>query len=228
MWYLYWIAVFVTAVIIIAVQAFKKGCAVTDYLGMVVGQLISNNNWRWVALFVLAVVFSISAILAGFGRPLLFKSAKEAQADLIERVGSNNVVTITSQIDRLWRGTNSVSSAITKAKDKDTEKSYPGWGKWLWAFFLWITLVIYAPFAFADESKSALKKTLKLLERRNKQIKNSSPTTVAAVPSPSSASASASAPTGDVSLLRLLKVHVLASYVPEFTKLVAKKLNIFK
>jgi hypothetical protein len=171
----------------------------------------------------LTVAFSISAILAGFGRPLLISSAKEAKADFDDRVGGDNIATINSQLEKLWRGTNSVPSASPSpmSKTKPPEKSYPSWIWWKIAIFFWLATIIYTPFAFADESKEAMKYALKMLEKKRRQIRNNPAVVLPSGTAPTSTAATVFG-TG---FWRLLKIDVIAEYIPALIRLIVRKLS---
>jgi hypothetical protein len=208
---------------ILMVQAFKKGCSFADYAGYVVGQLLKNNNWRWCALVLLSVVCTISAILAGFGRPILISSAREAKANLVESIGATNVAVGKGFLSRLMWGTNSSpasASAVSSTTSTTTGKKYASWWHWRIAFLLWFVTFCYTFFAFWDEAKAAFSNVLKSLERKQRQIRNN-PAVVTIAPA---APASKLPSFFGGHFWKLLNIEIVGGWVSEFLKLVGIKL----
>jgi len=176
-WCIYWLAVIATATVVIKVQAFKKGCDARDYVGMIVGQFITNNNWRLTAAFIVSIVLTISAILAGFGRPILNSSLKEAKTFVYENVAESNKIATASgklnlavgNIGKAFGFTNSSPAApITKTANKETKRRYSSWWHWKLAFLSWACFFIYFPIATREEVAAAAKKAWKQLMRKKR------------------------------------------------------------
>jgi len=221
MWYIYWITLLATCVILIIIAIKKPRSFVARCLGRLVGKLRYNNNWRWCAGLLLAVVFTISAILAGFGRPLLTTSAREAKTELLEKIDTNKIATTTSQFQRLLWGTNNTPLIFTTdPTHKSTGKKYASWWHWRIAIFCWFATLVYTPFAFADEVAAAFKSILKSLVRKQRQIRNN----------PAVVTTAAAAQTSKLPSFfgghfwKLLHIEIIGEWVSEFLKLIGIKL----
>ena len=206
--WIYWL--FLAALATALIFCIIRYEAVANHAGNIAGHLRKNNNWRLGALAILAIVFTISAILAGLGRPLLISSAVETKNVVME------------QVERHHPDIRSEMNYILKGKmvqpTKVTEKKYSSWWHWIWTIFLWISTIIYLPFAFIDEAKHALKEAIKIVEKRNKHeaIRTGSAST--AVPAP------ASRVVFKDSFMRLFSIDILAEYVPIFVSKIMKRI----
>lgn len=216
MFWIYWYLILATA-IALAILAKKNGC-VANYMGVVLAHLKNNNNWRWGALGILTVIFTISAVLAGFGRPLLTSSAKEVKISLAEELDSRPVAA--GEIQKLWRGTNGTPTKVVAI-----EKKYSSWWHWKVAIMLWLAWLIYTPFAFRDEAMGAIKAAIKAVERRKRlnNIRASSTTTAIVTPTQTAPTESASVITKSNLFGQLLRVEVLTEALEIFFKLLIKR-----
>ncbi|KKR91953.1 MAG: hypothetical protein UU95_C0039G0010 [Parcubacteria group bacterium GW2011_GWC2_42_12] len=213
------------AVIALGVLTVKHN-STRKYLGMMAGQLCSNNNWRWGALFILAVIFSISAMLAGFGRPLLTSSAKEVRSSITERL--DNYPQAKAEMRSLFWGTNSAPSVFTPSRV--IEKKYSSWWHWIWAGFLWFAWVVYTPFAFRDEAMKAIKAAIKAVELRKRlnQIREGSVVSAIVTPTPGAPAPAVAITKADL-LKKVFQVQVFWEFLEIFVKLLLKKTgNLFK
>jgi hypothetical protein len=230
--YKYW--TLIGMVIITTIALAMKYNGVKNYLVRVVGELATNNNARWRALFILSVIFTISAILAGFGEPLLVSSSRRARQNLRESVGTNNIATAASlagNLKRIFWGadTNLAPATITPAFTAPAAtRKYPSWIHWKIAIFLWASTFIYAFFAFSDEVKNAWKKAVKTVERRKKLDNIRSRATTTQMPPALTSPATTTTPGAPITAKdlwkHLVKIEVLTEFIEVFIKLVGKRL----
>lgn len=220
----YWTMI-VVAIIALVVLAVKHD-GTRNRLGMIAAHLRYNNNWRWVALFFLALILTISAIIAGFGKPVLTSSAKEVKASLTEKL--DNYPQAKSELKSLLWGTNNTPSIFTPARV--IEKGYSSWWHWKLAILLWLSWVVYTPFAFRDEARRAIIQAVKLVERRKRinQIREGSVATAIVTPTQTAQPQ----PTGVITkanlFKQLLQVEVLTEVLEIFFKLLFKRVgNLF-
>lgn len=170
MWYFYWAAI-VLVVLGTAVLAFKNP-SVAGWLGKTTGQLTSNNNWRLVAMFIVSMILTVSAILSGFGRPILASSLEEAKTFVYENVAESNSIETASDklslavsnIGKAFGFTNTTAAPPAKDNDKKAEKRYPSWWHWKLAGLSWICFFVYFPIATREELAAAVKKAWKQLK----------------------------------------------------------------
>lgn len=226
--YGYWCAIAVVIVAVAILSCFSTN--VRRWIGYhTVGQLFSNNNSRWYLHLIVAVIISIAAMLNGFGRPILSSSAKELKNTLVEK--AKEYPSLTHEIKRSLIGTNNVPTLFAKSSTPVAKKQYPSWWWWIWAFILWVALVIHAPFAFYDEAIRALKEALKKIERRKRlnNIRASANPTAPATQAPTAPTAGVSiAPAAETVTVKeiwkkVLQANVLTEAAEIFIKLIFKK-----
>ena len=219
MFWIYWILI-VVAIIVLAILACYYA-PVRNYLGMVLGRFLSNNNWRWGALGILAVIITISALLAGFGQPILASTAKEVKASVSEKL--DNHPAAVGEIRKLLWGTNSAPSVLSSTRV--IEKSYSSWWHWKIAILLWSAWLVYTPFAFRDEAMHAIKTALKAVERRKRlnSIRASSAASAIKPPAQTEPGVSASGQSsGVITKANLWKQIFQAEVVMEFLEIFGK------
>ncbi len=119
-----------------------------DYVGHVVGQLLADNNWRLVTLYILAITFTISALLAGFGEPVLFKEARKVKEEISEE--------ITPKWKQEWNYILYGERVLPQEqKEIASKENYSSWWHWKLTVFFWVLALIYTPIALRDEIADA-------------------------------------------------------------------------
>lgn len=197
MFWIYW-SLIILVLLGITIMAFKNQ-AVRKHVFLVIAQLTYNNNWRLVALLIVSIVLTISAILAGFGRPISAIAVDEAKTFVYENVAeSNKIASASSQlglavgnIGKAFGFTNNTpaTTQIDVAKKK-VGKRYSSWWHWRLAIFSWACFWVYFPIATREELSAAIKKAWKMLKMKKhaRSIINqpavSAPTTTAETESP--------------------------------------------
>ncbi|MBU0999690.1 hypothetical protein KKG24_05345 [Patescibacteria group bacterium] len=157
--WLYWLftAVIIVGIIIAAIKIFVVG----DYCKHVIMQLRLNNNWRLVALLVLAIHFSISAFLAGFGAPILTTEGKKATAPVRAYLEEDNLVS--TNLNYFLFGE---KKPLLDKKVVEEKKHYPSWMHIKFAILLWILFWIYFPIALREEVVEAINSAIEKVEKK--------------------------------------------------------------
>lgn len=215
----YWTMIIVAIITLVVLAVINN--STRNRLGMIAAHLRHNNNWRWVTLLVLAAILTISAMLAGFGQPLLTNSAKEVKASITERI--DNYPQAKSEVKSLLWGTNGVPSMFTP--NKIIEKEYSSWWHWKTAILFWLVWLVYTPFAFRDEAMKAIKAAIKAVERRKRlnQIREGSVATTIITPTATASAQPAGVITKSNLFKQLLQVEVLTGAAEIFFKLLLKR-----
>lgn len=207
--WIYWTIVFL-AVIIIIVSAFNNQ-AVAGWLGMVVGQLLSNNNWRLGALYILAIMFTTGALFAGFGKPLFVSS----QDKYFERVEKKDATY--QKVNYLLFG--KTDNAQTVKERSQHSKKYHSWKHWLVAIAFWLAAFVYTPIAFWDEACDAW-------DEAKRKIKGKRPShTVVIQTDASSVGGAATTSTLRDSVFRIISVDALMEFFISFLKNIIKTIK---
>lgn len=97
-----------------------------DQAGDIVGQLLSNNNYRWLLALIIAIICSLEALAHGKGQPLGGLIIHNLQSGLSEASGLQ----------------------------APSHEPLPGFGSWFWwkaAMWSWIIVFVYFPIAFREE-----------------------------------------------------------------------------
>jgi len=94
-------------------------------IAYLLGQLLSNNNYRWYALCLAAILFTIEAIWAGFGEGLVIRAVRDLLA-LVDQ----------------W------VKVETPAAPSNSE---PSWVWWKMAGWTWLATLVYFFIAFREE-----------------------------------------------------------------------------
>ncbi len=167
---IFWVGIAVIfalpAIIALVISQFDQGTAnmIFGWYNGIVGDLRLNNNTRSIALFVLAILITISAFIGGFGKPLLDDSV-------------NSVVTSVKNLEPkklpmpkegglLWGvltrdGEIKITPPSQTEKNADTEvtqasvvsksRKYASWWWWLAVPISWLVAIIYLPISRMDE-----------------------------------------------------------------------------
>lgn len=172
MWYAYWLIalLFVTIVPVFLVPA-ATGAKFRDKLGVFVGQILSNNNYRLVGLYVAAILFTFSAIIAGLGEPMLdakIEVAEDKAAEVTQTLNQMddfkaNLVTFfgngTVSLEAKPPGPPSTPTSSASPYNRltaflrygDEPSSYASWWHWPIALLAWLAALIYTPIALREE-----------------------------------------------------------------------------
>jgi len=144
--WMYWMLV--ATVIYGVVMAARYLEVVGNFVGDLIGEICSNNNYRLGALYVLALVFTISAILAGFGEPVLSGSFNEVVKTTKNASIDNEAV---KGLHYVLFGTKNIASTV----DIPTKNNYSSWAHIFIAIFLWLAAFVYTPIALREEAAAA-------------------------------------------------------------------------
>ncbi|HOZ55619.1 MAG TPA: hypothetical protein PLY62_08730 [Bacteroidales bacterium] len=160
----YWLVV--TLVIISLICACIRWSWARQRAVYVAAQITSNNNWCAGAYTLLAAIFIVSAMLAGFGEPLLVMHGKKAVAQIEEKATDPKVVEMFS---RFWNGTDSPEyqkvygttlvdranaiAQFNKGKEQkhEAESEYPSWFHTIFGSILFIGLPFVWVWSRTDE-----------------------------------------------------------------------------
>jgi hypothetical protein len=152
------------AIIALIVSLFHQGLAnmISGSYGWILGRLFIDNNARATGFFILAILFTISALIGGRGEPLL----------------SNEIATVSKKVsaikmpdtfkDFLWRAATNDGEITVKKKAPEPEvkevkkvtapekpaKSeifWVSWWHWILAITVWVIALLYLPASRRDE-----------------------------------------------------------------------------
>jgi len=157
--WLYWLftAIIIAGIIIAAIKISVVG----NYCKHICVQLWLNNNWRLVALLILAIHFSISAFLAGFGAPILTTEGKKATAPVRAYLEEDN--SFSTNLNYILFGE---KKPILDKKVVKEKKHYPSWMHIKIALLLWILFFIYFPIALREEIIKAINSAIEKVEKK--------------------------------------------------------------
>lgn len=213
---IYWaiIGLSVVAIVILARRYQRVGRRV----GAILAHLRYNNNWRWVASVVLAVILTIDAIIAGFGAPLLTTSAREVKQSVVKNV-DREYPSLRYEVNYILWGER---KAEYKPPIKPSEKKYASWWHIIIAGLMWLGVAIYFPISRTDEFWALIQRVWKeakrLAERKRKDVIRHGATAPTTPATPATVKDWFKG-----NLLRLFSLDVIAEFVPlvlgEFAKL---------
>ncbi|MFA4871448.1 MAG: hypothetical protein WC610_00035 [Patescibacteria group bacterium] len=133
-------------------------------LGVILGQPVCNNNWRWLILFLCANLCAGSAFVGGFGEPILSGYWKEFWPSAMATANKMKPgETLKSNLTSFVLGgdlveTGSHTPAVTPSKPPAPAKKYPSWFWWKLSLVLWLATIIYFPIAFREEFREVLER----------------------------------------------------------------------
>jgi hypothetical protein len=139
-----------------------------DRYESVLHQLRHNNNWRLGLLFVLAIMFSLSAFIAGFGEPILAKDVREIAAKAEQYFQEDNAVSTTANYILFGKKEPLIEKKEEAAKKE--KKEYPTWWHWKAAILFWVLTLIYFPIAIRDEIATAWRRAVEKVEKATEAI----------------------------------------------------------
>lgn len=215
---IYWaiISSVLTAIIFLALRYEVVG----NPIGRIVGLLRCDNNYRWRASVVIAVIFTIDTLIAGFGPPLLTTSAREVKQLVIKQVDLNHP-SLRSEINYVLWGERKIPEP-----SKQPEKKYASWWHIIIAGLMWLGVAIYFPISRTDEFWALIQRVWKearrLAERKRKDVIRHG-ATVSTTP----ATASTVKDWFKGNMLKLFSLDIIAEFIPlvlgEFAKLFTRR-----
>lgn len=195
-----------------------------NWVGDLLGEIFSNNNYRLGLSYVLAIVLTISAILRGFGEPILWREGKaflKPISEKTEKVLDEDSGKWRKEINYLLWGDRNIQPKKVEppkpetpwwkfwADDDSDEPSYPSWNHWIFALLMWVISWIYTPIALREEVYNGLKA---LVTKKRRQTKSGTAGTTTSTP-------------GGLSLFQRVKEMVTVDFGLEALYAIFKKIT---
>lgn len=171
-WAVYWLSIIglLTAATAVVVVAIKRDYRPIVDRAVIVVKALSDNNVRWLLAWATTLTLLISAILAGFGEPILVSSWREARESAAYKNAKAEAKAAVPDEARdgfnFWKGvavlvSNGQKDSFSFTEVKQEEKAaqwYPSWYHWPIFFVSFLAALVYTPVAFFDELKEAIAK----------------------------------------------------------------------
>jgi hypothetical protein len=126
----------------------------------IVGDILFDNNARATAFFILAILLTISALIGGFGKPLMDDSVDSVVTSVrnwepkklpMPKEGSLLWGVLTRDGEIKITPPVKVENGDTTAVANKESKHYPSWWWWIVAFGSWLFAIVYLPLSRRDE-----------------------------------------------------------------------------
>ncbi|HNW09413.1 MAG TPA: hypothetical protein PKM52_02390 [bacterium] len=171
-WVVYWLSIIgliAIAVTVVVVAIRRDYRPIVDRAVLII-KALSDNNIRWLVAWVTSLVLLISAILAGFGEPILVSSWRQARESAAYKNAKAEVKSAVPEEAKtgfnFWKGVAVLASngqkdtlSFTEVKEEDKAVQwYPSWYHWPIFLLSFLAALVYTPVAFFDELKEAIAK----------------------------------------------------------------------
>ncbi|HNP75477.1 MAG TPA: hypothetical protein PKL09_03930 [bacterium] len=171
-WMVYWLSIIglIAVAVTVVVVAIRRDYRPVVDKAVLALKALSDNNIRWLLAWATTIVLLVSAILAGFGEPILVSSWREArESATYKNAKAEAKAAVPDEAKEgfnFWKGVAILVSngqkdsfSFTEVKEEDKAVQwYPSWWHWPIFFLSILAALAYTPVAFFDELKEAIAK----------------------------------------------------------------------